>query len=168
MRGVSETILGDVACRIHADPAARRGDRHSRSNIAWSASRFLIHGAFTNAITPSMDDNRAVARYTTASFGAAPVTRSDWKTVVLTAIERSGRPLSLWAVGPGPKESGRWFANFTDRGTGGHVPLGSSMGLGPFGMLEDLVRQLEGPDHALRQREETRTHQRHAERRGEI
>ena len=60
--------------------------------------------------------------------------------------------LSLWAVGPGPKESGRWFANFTDRGTGGHVPLGSSMGLGPFGMLEDLVRQLEGPDHALRQR----------------
>ena len=80
------------------------------------------------------------------------MTRGEWKAIVLTAVERSGRRLSLWAIGPGPKESGRWFANLTDRHTGGHVHLSSATELGPFGMVEDLVRQLTGPDRRSRQR----------------
>jgi hypothetical protein len=85
------------------------------------------------------------------------MTRREWKTVVLTGIERSGRPLSLWAVGEGPASTGRWFANLTDRQTGGHVHLSSVTDLRPDGMVDDLVTQLTNPARTKRL---TRAHRR--------
>ena len=108
---------------------------------------------FTNPITRSMDDSHRVAGYTARHFGAELLMRgrsgkrSSWQP-----LNGLGRPLSSWTVGPGPKSAGRWFANLTDRHTGGHVHLSSLMELGPFGMLEDLVTQLPRPDRTTHRR----------------
>jgi hypothetical protein len=123
----------------------------TRPPTRWVALR-RIHPAFTISITISMDDNPRASHYT-----AARVTRREWKTVVLTAIERSGRRLSLWAVSEGPAPTGRWFANLTDRQTGGHVHLSSVADLGPDGMVDDLVTQL---TNAERTKRLTRAHRR--------
>jgi hypothetical protein len=111
-----------------------------------------IHPVFIISITVSMDDNSLASR-----LHCLRVTRREWKTVVLTAIERSGRPLSLWAVGEGPASTRRWFANLTDTQTGGHVHLSSVTELGPDGMVDDLVTQLTNPKRTKRL---TRAHRR--------
>lgn len=92
-----------------------------------------------------MDDNALASRYT-----AGRVTCREWKTVVLTAMERSGRRLSLWAVGEGPASTRQWFAHLTDRQTGGHVHLSSVTDLGKDGMVDDLVTQLTNPERPKR------------------
>jgi len=85
------------------------------------------------------------------------VTRREWKTIILAAIERSGRrSLSLWAVGEGPALTGRWFASLTDTQTGRHVHLSSVTALGPEGIVDDLVAQLTKTERTTRLTEHTR------------
>jgi hypothetical protein len=121
----------------------------ARNGLAWLSAprieRRRSHPVFTISITAAMDDNHRASRYT-----AGPVTRREWKTVVLTAVERSGRALSLWAAGEGPASTGRWFASLTDVRTGGHVHLSSVTELRPDGMVDDLVTQLTNPERTKR------------------